>query len=174
MGKVIYLVRHCQATGQAPEALLTGEGEGQARELAGFFKGKKVSHIISSPFTRAIQSIEPTADTLGIQIEIDSRLSERVLSTENLPDWMERLEESFGNLDLKLMGGESGNEAMARGLEVVSNAPDRAILVSHGNLIGLLLKNIDESYGYKEWQQLSNPDVYEVNREAGSIKRIWS
>lgn len=173
MGKLIYFVRHCRAAGQAPEAQLTKEGEEQAQELARFFKERKVSHIITSPFTRAIQSIEPTADSQGLQIEIDSRLSERVLSTEDLPDWMERLEESFGNLDMKLMGGESGNEAMARGMEVVANAPDRSILVSHGNLIGLLLKKMDASYGYKEWQELSNPDVYEIDINEGKLRRIW-
>lgn len=173
MGKLIYLVRHCQAAGQAPEAELTAKGEEQAQELARFFKGIDVAHIISSPFTRVIQSIEPTSDMRGLQIEVDSRLSERVLSTEDLPDWMERLEESFGNLDLKLMGGESGNEATARGMEAVVNAPDRSILVSHGNLMGLLLKKMDASYGFKEWKELSNPDVYEVSLDEGSMKRIW-
>lgn len=174
MGKVLYLVRHCQATGQAPEAELTSRGEEQAQELSRFFEEKNVAHIISSPFTRAIQSIEATANRHGLRIEIDSRLSERVLSNENLPDWMERLEESFGDLDMKLMGGESGNEAMARGMEVIRNAPDRSILVTHGNLLGLLLKKMDNSYGYKEWQELSNPDVYEIDTDEGQIKRIWN
>ncbi|CEG21681.1 phosphoglycerate mutase GpmB [Planococcus massiliensis] len=174
MRKKIFLVRHCQATGQAPEAGLTAGGAEQAQQLAQFFEEMEIAHIISSPFTRAIHSIEPAASKLGLQIEIDSRLSERVLSPEDLPDWMERLEESFGNLDLKLMGGESGNEAMARGMEVVAAAPDRSILVSHGNLLGLLLKKMDTRYGFKEWKELSNPDVYEIDMEEGSVKRIWA
>lgn len=175
MDKTLYLVRHCRAEGQAPDAELTEEGRKQSGELAGFFKDKEISHIISSPFTRAIQSIEQTADSLGLKMEIDGRLAERTLSSEDLPDWMERLEESFEDLDLKLAGGESSREAADRGMEVLEASPDRTILVTHGNLMGLLLKRIDGAYGFEEWKKLSNPDVYEVKvmGENSKIMRVW-
>ncbi len=175
MKKTIYLVRHCKATGQEPGALLTGDGEEQARKLAGFFQDKQIRHIISSPFTRAIKSIEPAADSLSLGIEIEDRLAERVLSTENLPDWMERLKESFQDLDMKLSGGESGMEATERGMAVLASASDRTVLVTHGNLLGLMLKQIDKTYGYEEWKNFSNPDVYQVEMEGNALHaiRIW-
>ncbi|WP_143001413.1 histidine phosphatase family protein [Tenuibacillus multivorans] len=37
MEKVIYVVRHCKATGQAPEWELTEQGQQQAQDLAAFF-----------------------------------------------------------------------------------------------------------------------------------------
>lgn len=175
MEKILYLVRHCRAEGQAPEAELTEEGKAQSRELSSFFKEKGIRHIISSPFTRAVQSIEKTVDDLGLKMEIDDRLAERTLSSENLPDWMERLEESFENLDLKLAGGESSREAAERGMQVLETAPDRTILVTHGNLMGLLLKRIDGASGFKEWQKLTNPDIYEVKieKENRRVTRVW-
>lgn len=175
MKKTIYLVRHCNATGQEPGALLTDAGEEQARQLAEFFQDKGITHIISSPFTRAIKSIEPAADNLGLGIEIEDRLAERVLSTVNLPDWMERLKESFQDLDMKLSGGESGMEATERGMAVLASTADRTILVTHGNLLGLMLKNIDGSYGFEEWKNFSNPDVYQVEIEGAAFQanRIW-
>ncbi|MDN7227667.1 histidine phosphatase family protein [Planococcus sp. N064] len=175
MKKTIYLVRHCSATGQEPGALLTPEGEQQARQLANFFQDKEIRHIISSPFTRAIESIEPTADLLGLGIEVEDRLAERVLSTDNLPDWMERLKESFQDLDMKLSGGESGMEAAERGMAALASAADRTILVTHGNLLGLMLKKIDESYGYEEWKNFTNPDIYQVEIEGAAFQanRIW-
>lgn len=175
MKKTIYLVRHCSATGQEPGALLTDAGEEQARQLAEFFQDKGITHITSSPFTRAIKSIEPAADNLGLGIEIEDRLAERVLSTADLPDWMERLKESFQDLDMKLSGGESGMEATERGMAALASAADRTILVTHGNLLGLMLKNIDESYGYEEWKNFSNPDIYQVEIEGTAFQanRIW-
>ncbi|KOF12088.1 phosphoglycerate mutase [Planococcus glaciei] len=175
MKKTIYLVRHCSATGQEPGALLTDAGEEQARQLAEFFQDKGITHIISSPFTRAIKSIEPAADNLGLGIEIEDRLAERVLSTANLPDWMERLKESFQDLDMKLSGGESGMEATERGMAALASAADRTVLVTHGNLLGLMLKKIDGSYGYEEWKNFSNPDVYQVEIEGAAFQanRIW-
>ena len=176
MDKTIYLIRHCQATGQAPDAELTEMGKQQAQKLAEFLQKRQVDHVISSPFTRAIQSIEPAADLLDLPIEIDDRLAERVLSTEDLPDWMEKLEKSFGDADLTFAGGESGKEATERAMEAMNEMKDRTAAVTHGNLLGLLLKQIDAGYGFSEWKKLTNPDVYEVQIRSGhlSIARIWS
>lgn len=175
MNKTIYLIRHCQATGQAPDAELTETGKKQARDLARFLENQQVIHFISSPFTRAIQSIEPAADQMGLPIEIDDRLAERVLSSEDLPDWMEKLEESFQDADLKFAGGESGKEATERAMEVLNEMEDKTAAVTHGNLLGLMLKQIDANYGFSEWKRLTNPDVYEVGITDGdlSVKRVW-
>lgn len=175
MKKTFYLIRHCRATGQAPDAELTLEGRQQAEALTDFFKDIEIGHIISSPFTRAIQSIEPLAAARDLPIQIDDRLAERVLSTDDLPDWMEKLEQSFVNLDLKFEGGESAKEAAERGAEVMAEAPDNAILVTHGNMMGLLLKKFEEAYGFEEWKALSNPDVYilSIKGESTSAKRLW-
>ncbi len=176
MKKTLYLIRHCKAAGQAPAAELTVEGNEQAETLIGFFKEIEISHVISSPFTRAIQTIEPLAASRGLAIQIDDRLAERVLSTEELPDWMEKLQQSFADVDLKFEGGESAREAAERGAEVLAEAPDNAVLVTHGNMMGLLLKKFEEAYGFEEWQALSNPDVYVLSLEGekASVKRIWS
>ncbi|MDN7242015.1 histidine phosphatase family protein [Planococcus sp. N028] len=175
MEKTLYLVRHCKATGQAPEAPLTREGKEQAQSLVRFFAERDIKHIISSPFVRAVQSIEPLATSLDLPVEIDERLAERVLSTQDLPDWMDRLEESFQKLDLKFAGGESGFEAMKRGGAVLEAAPDQCVLVTHGNMMGLLLKQIDINFGFEEWIKLSNPDVYEIKieDEKRKISRLW-
>lgn len=176
MDKTIYLIRHCQATGQAPDAELTDEGQKQAQKLAEFLQKRQVIHFISSPFTRAIQSIEPAADRLDLPIEIDDRLAERVLSSEQMPDWMEKLEESFGDEELKFAGGESGKEATERAMEVLAEMKDKTAAVTHGNLLGLLLKQIDLSYGFTEWKKLTNPDVYEVKIRNGELSamRVWN
>ena len=176
MGKTVYLIRHCQATGQEPDAALTEEGKEQAQELMHFLEQRTIQHIISSPFTRAIQSVEPLADSQGLKIEIDGRLAERRLVSATKTDWLERLEESFRDLELKMAGGESSQEVTKLGMDVVEAAPDETVLSTHGNIIGLLLKQIDGLVGLKEWKELSHPDVYEVKVEKGncSARRIWS
>lgn len=52
--KTIFLVRHCKAAGQAPEARLTDEGQKQAEQLVYFFKDEDIEAIYSSPFVRAL------------------------------------------------------------------------------------------------------------------------
>ncbi|CAM3148907.1 histidine phosphatase family protein [Paenibacillus sediminis] len=57
--KTLYLIRHCKAKGQEPDADLTLEGELQAEALSNFLIDKPIDLIISSPFLRAIHSIKP-------------------------------------------------------------------------------------------------------------------
>ena len=173
--KTLYIVRHCSATGQSPEAELTKTGSQQAETLASFFQNIEISHIISSPFTRAQQSILPTAQQKNLSLLVDRRLSERILSTSDLPNWLEILEESFEDLDLKHAGGESSTEATTRAIEVLDVAPNHSILVTHGNLLSLILKHFDDSIGFNEWKSLSNPDVYTVTigEQGSTITHAW-
>jgi 2,3-bisphosphoglycerate-dependent phosphoglycerate mutase len=178
--KKIYLIRHCEAEGQQAEAQLTDNGLNQASNLAEFFSDIQIDRIISSPYTRAIQSIKPLAEHLNIEIEKDHQLTERVLSTKNLPDWFEKLRTSFDNLELKFEGGESSQEAMNRIAEVVeevfNNETNNSIIVTHGNLMALLLKYYNHDFGFEEWQNLSNPDVYLLKNEKNQVtyERVWN
>lgn len=175
MDKTVYLVRHCQATGQELQAELTEEGKEQAKELMYFLENRNIKHIISSPFTRAIQSIQPTADTLGLQVEIDDRLAEHKLVSKNLKDWLERIEESFQDRELKMAGGVSSHEVAKRGMELFEAASDGTVLATHRNMMALLLMQINGMQALKELTGMSHPDVYEVKvkRNTYSVKRIW-
>ena len=170
--KTIYLVRHCSATGQEPDAELSDLGHQQAEELVSFFKEKKIQHIVSSPFKRAQDSIQPTAQSKNISITIDERLAERTLSSGNLLNWLELLEETFTDLDMKLDGGESSREATVRAINVLNESPSNSVLVTHGNLMSLILKHFDDSIGFQDWKTLSNPDVYTLT--TGIIYRTFA
>ena len=179
MKKKMYIVRHCQAEGQPPESPLTDLGFEQAQNLVDFFQDIDIDRIISSPFVRAIQTVEPLSKTKGIAIEVDQRLSERILSTMDLTDWLTKLQETFLDLELKFDGGESSQEAMNRIVnvieEVVSSESENTLIVSHGNIISLLLMKYNQEFDFNCWKNLSNPDVFtltESNNEI-SIQRIW-
>jgi 2,3-bisphosphoglycerate-dependent phosphoglycerate mutase len=177
--KTLYIVRHCKAAGQAPDAPLTIEGAAQAKQLADRLAVLPIDRIVSSPFVRATQSIAPLAQRLGQPLVIDARLAERILSTADLPDWQAALQATFDDLDLRLEGGESSRTAMQRVAAVVSEIAvdhvDSTVLVTHGNLMSLLLKHFDQRIGFFEWHQLTNPDVYRVvmAAERAEITRIW-
>ncbi|KOS60498.1 histidine phosphatase family protein [Lysinibacillus agricola] len=179
MKKRIYIVRHCEAQGQPPESQLTEKGLIQAKYLSEFFSNSKIDRIISSPFLRAIQSVEPISEETNINIEIDERLSERTLSTTDLPDWLEKLKATFNDLELKFQGGESSKEAMNRIVtvvdEVFKSESENTIIVTHGNLMSLLLKNYDNSFDFDCWKNLSNPDVFVLCNTNNEVykKRLW-
>ncbi|MFP3389057.1 histidine phosphatase family protein [Brevibacillus sp. SIMBA_040] len=177
--KQIYLVRHCQATGQEAAAQLTETGIQQAEQLVSFFEDMPIDRIVSSPFHRAIATIQPVATKRSIPIELDQRLEERVLSSQHMDDWLDRLRDTFQDLSLCYEGGESSLTAMQRASKVVDELliteDQHIVIVSHGGLLSLLLKSVDDRFGFSEWQQMSNPDVFFLTctDTERHIKRIW-
>jgi 8-oxo-dGTP diphosphatase len=80
----LYLVRHAKA-GQrgrwdGPDHLrpLTKAGRAQAEALATWLANVPVPRILSSPYVRCVQTVEPLAVKLGVTIEATEHLSEAV------------------------------------------------------------------------------------------------
>lgn len=172
----VYLIRHCQAEGQEPEARLTEDGVKQAQSLIRFFKEIEVNRMISSPFKRAVDSIQPLAESKGLDVHIHQQLSERVLSADILPDWLEKLEESFSDTELVFEGWESARAAEERLSEVVdaeSKKEGTTLIVTHGGILSHFLSKYDAGFGFGGWQRLSNPDVYVFDSEQKTVERVW-
>ncbi|MCA0989121.1 histidine phosphatase family protein [Guptibacillus algicola] len=166
MGKNLYLIRHCEAEGQAHDASLTAKGREQAVKLADSLQGISFDKLYCSPFTRALQSIEPLALKLDKQITIDDRLEERKLTEMHIDDWMTELEKTFEDFSYKLAGGESSAEAASRGVEAVMDVVrvtnENALVATHGNLFTLILNHFEQSHGFDTWKSLTNPDCYKL------------
>jgi len=181
--KKIYFVRHCSAEGQHKDSPLTRAGIKQALELADFFNKHDMTFdlILSSPYLRAIDSIIPYAKSKGITIQIDERLRERLLSEEPVDDWMEALEKSFEDERFSLPGGESARDVIDRSNEVLTlilQNPEirNALIVSHGNLLSHLFHQFNREFGFKQWKELRNPDVYllEIDQDNHyKLECIW-
>ena len=151
-------MRHARATGQAPDAALTPEGEQAAQALATRLAGLGLTRALSSPWARAVATARPVTRTLGLDLRTDPRLTERVLSGPDLPFWRAALRLSFGWPGLRLPGGESGHGARARILAALDEARDPGdvtLVVTHGNLLALAL-----GLGYDGWAALRSPDVW--------------
>ena len=179
MVKRLFLVRHCESTGQGASAPLTATGQIQAARLADYLTTLGVELLVSSPYTRAQQSIAPLARRLRLSIEFDPCLVERVLSAAPLAHWREAVRQTFEELDLAWPGGESSRTAMARGraaIDALFARPERTlVIVTHGNLMTLILRSFEAQFGFQAWEHLSNPDVYciEVQGERVWISRTW-
>lgn len=179
MEKRIYLVRHCDAKGQPSESPLSEKGFQQAKELSEFFINTKIDRILSSPFLRAFQTVENIGKNKNIKIEIDERLKERILCIKDLPDWLDKLKKTFHDPDLKFEGGESSNEAMNRIVHVIQDIlnsdSENIIVVTHGNIMSLLLKYYNNNFGFDCWKNLSNPDVFliEFSDYQIHVERVW-
>ncbi len=172
MIQTLFLVRHCQATGQAPDAPLTPEGERQAVALAAALAPFAIEQIVSSPYMRATQSVTPLAELLDLPIHTDARLVERALSGAPLDDWVNALRATFDDFELAFPGGENSRAATERAVAAINAAlaqhAHTLAIASHGNLLSLVLRHFDSALGFAEWQIMRNPDVYRVTLGDGA------
>lgn len=81
-GSPVYLVRHAKAgvrdlwQGPDEERPITRRGRRQADRLVERFQGLEIERIVSSPFLRCIQTVEPLARSRGLEVEIADELAE--------------------------------------------------------------------------------------------------
>jgi 2,3-bisphosphoglycerate-dependent phosphoglycerate mutase len=174
----VFLLRHCQSTGEQPDGDLTAKGRQQAIELVPRIRALGPDAMFSSPYRRAVGSIAPSGTALGLKIITDDRLKERLLKPVGvvLPDWQDHVRRSFDDRDYALAGGESLNQTSARAmaalLQVMATGHQRPVVAAHGNLIASVLGELDQSFGFVCWQEMKMPHVYRLGFEGGRFVEI--
>jgi broad specificity phosphatase PhoE len=79
---VSILLRHASAghrhdwAGDDLHRPLDKKGHRQAEELAAVLGTEDVRRVVSSPYARCVQTVEPLAAALGLEVELDDRLAE--------------------------------------------------------------------------------------------------
>lgn len=159
---------------------LSAVGRQQSERVADLLEGQDIAAIISSPYTRAIQTVQPLADRLRMTIEIDHDLRERHLASGPLDDFRASLEATWQDFALVHPGGESSAAAQARVSQAIRRIAalgnSRAVVVAtHGNALALFLRTLDASVDFAFWNGMSLPDVYavETRPDAWSYRRAW-
>ena len=78
----VYLVRHASAgvrndrDPEDPHRGLDPTGHLQAEKLSEWLRHEPLTRIVSSPYERCFQTMEPLAKQLRIRVEVDERLAE--------------------------------------------------------------------------------------------------
>jgi len=78
----IHLLRHAAAgnrnkwTGDDTKRPVTKKGRKQAKALAESLRGREIERIVTSPYTRCVESVEPLGKLIGARIEVSDALSE--------------------------------------------------------------------------------------------------
>lgn len=80
---VVHLLRHGEVHnpdgilyGRLPGFSLSERGHGMARTVADYVADRDVTHLVSSPLTRALETAAPLAERLGLAVKTDERLIE--------------------------------------------------------------------------------------------------
>lgn len=176
----VLLVRHAEAVpvgapgwdaANDDERPLTEAGRRAAQELADELEPYVITRVYSSPYRRAVETVEPTAERRALPITVLQDLRERRLTPTQRDDWLEVLRAAWEDPDYALEGAESGRAAQMRGMGVLDllrvRHPDggRLLLGSHGNLISLILHALEPGVDADFHLAMPNPAIYHLEHD---------
>jgi len=179
----LYLVRHAHST-YTPEEYkrpLSEKGLKDSYKVKELLKEEKINHVISSPYLRAIQTVEGVASNLGKEIQIVDEFKERKLTDIVSIDFEQTIRKVWENPNFSWKGGESNKSAQQRGIRaiemVLNNYEGKNVVVgTHGNIMVLMMNYFDEKYDFDFWKKLAMPDIYKLSFQKHNLvncTRIW-
>lgn len=145
----IVIVQHGEKVSAPGDPGLTAFGVDQARRTAqALQRVGPHSALLSSPLRRARETAEPVARVLGLQVEVDDRLTERMNwdGESDFDDFISEWQQATADRDYVPTAGDSSRAAGARFMEALDQRCQEGaaslIAVAHGGVTVDLLRTI--------------------------------
>ncbi|RPK30549.1 histidine phosphatase family protein [Paenibacillus xylanexedens] len=183
----LYFVRHAESqyiAGQERERGLTEQGHQDARTVASLLQGEQIQLFYSSPYRRAVDTIQILADRSGGIVVTEEDLRERQLSSSDVKheSFREAKQRLYRDPTYAYPGGESGEQARSRAVAVIDRILDKhaghkVVIGTHGDVMTLIFQHYDASYGYNFWEKTTMPDIYKLQFDGThkfvQVTRLW-
>ena len=180
MQTTLYLIRHAQSHPSSDQHYsewpLSTRGQDQARALAPLLRSLGIRKLYSSPYKRCLETIRPFTEQTPVDFAVEHHLGERVISQVLLESFEEVWARSWDDFDFALPGCETSAAAQFRFCSAIQKIvhQDRGSVLgvsSHGNVIALLLNQLDRQYSRAHADRIRNPDVFKI--VAGEKGLVW-
>jgi 2,3-bisphosphoglycerate-dependent phosphoglycerate mutase len=183
----LFMVRHANSPfifGQERTRSLSKQGELDAGKIKELLSLEKIDVIVSSPYKRAIQTVEGLSHDKKLEIQIVEELKERQLKGSfklQKEEINQAIKKSYEDKTYSLLGGESVEDVQARSLPILLQLltmyqGKTLILGTHGNIMTIIMNYFDPQYGYDFWKRTTKPDLYKLEflgTQLHSVKRLW-
>ncbi|RCX21461.1 2,3-bisphosphoglycerate-dependent phosphoglycerate mutase [Fontibacillus phaseoli] len=189
MNTYIYMIRHGESPkteGNDSTRGLTEKGKADAHRVTELLKHEGLGTFISSPYSRAVLTIEELAHLSGQEVLVYEDLKELLFSSEDKivsdQEIYPAVQKMFSDHDFALPGGESISQCQNRAVAILREIlqtfrGQKIALGTHGAIMTLMMGYFDNQYGYEFLMGTSKPDVYRMefkDEELIEVKRLWT
>ncbi|MGN7479785.1 histidine phosphatase family protein [Solibacillus silvestris] len=179
----LYFVRHAHST-YTPDELnrpLSERGLTDAIRVTKLLETEEIDIVVSSPYKRAVQTVEGIAEYKNSKVEIIDGFKERTLTTVPAEDFTIAITKVWEDYNFSWEGGESNIVAQKRGVnttyDVLERYKDKNVVIgTHGNIMVLIMNFFDRKYDFSFWRNLDMPDIYKLSFDGKVLKnveRLW-
>lgn len=180
MGVDVVLVRHAESVvpyAGGPDDYyrpLSEVGLVQAGGLVAELVGLGPVLIVSSPYLRAVQTVEPLARAVGLPVRVEHDLREWDSGIAVTPDYARHYAGSWADPDFARPGGESLSQLTGRAMAVlrrlVREQVDGTVVVgSHGTFVSRALVGVGVGVDWAFSRRMPMPAVYRLRFADGGV-----
>ena len=181
---IIYFIRHAQSDSNVRDEelrSLTQKGIEDSKSIPKIFSNIEIDAIISSPYTRCVQTLTPIAEDKNIRIELRNDLRERKIGIwfEKIEQFIEFAGNQWKDFDHKIDKGEALKEVKKRNvneiMKIIGEMKDKTILIgTHGTALCTIMNSFDSKYGFEYFLRIGKkmPYIVKVEFEDKKVIRI--
>ncbi|MHC8667836.1 histidine phosphatase family protein [Bacillus cereus] len=188
MSTYIYMVRHGESPkleGNERMRGLTERGHMDARRVTDILKAERIDTFISSPYNRAMLTIEESANFDEKEIVVYENLKECMFSSEDQvisdKEVYPLVQKMFSNPDFARTEGESYADCQRRVVKVLKEIlmdfrGCKIVIGTHGLVMTLMMNYFDKQYGFEFLMNTSKPDIYKMEfkeEQLMNVERLW-
>lgn len=160
----VYFIRHAEPNYSNHDDLLrelTPKGMEDRKIVTEYLSNKKIDVVLSSPYKRAVMTLEDFTGKYGFKIETINDFHERVVGNEWIDNFFEFSKNQWADFDYKLEGGECLREVQTRNIaalkEVLKKYEGKNIAIGiHGTALSTIINYYDKSFGYSDFEKVRN------------------
>ena len=172
----IYLVRHCHSEYSSPEDEeirgLSERGYKDVLTVTELLSEAGIQVVCSSPYARAVQTVQGIANLIGVSIDLDERFRERDFAELGyaVEDRLGVMVRGLSEPDFTFPGGESNRDVELRGIgamnHVLGKYRGKKVAVGiHGGIMTLIMRHFDSRFDEDFLRHLPKPDIYSLTFE---------
>lgn len=158
--KTIYFVRHCQSDNTVhadrPRPL-TEKGLQDALRVTEYFRHIPVDRVVSSPYKRAVDTVQGAAALHGLPVDTDEDLRERAVGSW-VEDFDSFAQQQWADLTYAMPDGESLQATMRRNLaaleRMLAHPAQVTVAGTHGTALCTMIRAHDATFGYEDFRRI--------------------
>ncbi len=138
---------------------LSHQGMKDRKRVTAFLDDKNIDIVLSSPFKRAIDTVQDFADKNGLTVEIVEDFRERRVDSGWIEDFTSFSKKQWSDFSFKLSDGECLKEVQDRNILALNNvlkqySGKNIVVGSHGTALSTIINYYDKSFGYDDFEKI--------------------
>lgn len=169
----VYFIRHAQSDRFVHDDRtrpLTSEGISDTSKITAVLENSGISHIISSPYTRTIQTVSDLSEKLGLEIETDEDFRERNAGQWHGENFIEFIRSQWEDFSYHILDGECLADVQKRNISALHRWIEKyngetVAIATHGTALSTMINFYYPEFAFESFMRIIDYMPYVVKME---------